>query len=139
MARYTICFALGLLAAGLFACSDGSLFGPDETPPEIPPTPIYFGEGDAALDESGEDVIDVVAAALRGSRCAPLRIRGYSTPSGSREENAHLGWGRACWVVDSLALAGVDTGCFTVESVGENATPDIPVLHRRAVVVDIPE
>ena len=125
---------LGVLAVTVFSC--GKLLPPPL--PEVPPTPLYFGENDGVLDAAGETAIDALAGALRAAHCPPLRVRAYSTPSGPADRNAHLAWQRACWVVDSLALAGVDPGCFRVEAIGERQAPDVPVEHRRAVVVDLP-
>lgn len=126
---------IGILAMSIFSC--GKLL--PQALPEIEPTPVYFGEGDVALMEDGEAALQGLASKLRGANCPPVRIRGYSTPAGAAADNALLGWQRACWVVDSLAMSGVDPGCFAVESVGEREVPEIPVDHRRAVVVDLAE
>ncbi len=102
---------------------------------------ILFDVDSAALRPGSGEVLDTVAAVLKGSPELRIEVQGHTDSTGAAEHNRQLSLERAEAVVAALKLYGVDTtrlaprGLGPNQPVANNATEEGRQQNRRVELV----
>ena len=89
---------------------------------EAPEASVFFGLGEAQLDETGRQTLDQVTAMAMGME-PPMRrvvITGYTDRKGSREANLALARRRAEAVADYLVSLGIARDDIEIRAASED-------------------